>query len=348
MSIVKMQRVAVIGLDADREKLMSQLMDFGAVELTDQNEKLSNEAWAKFTSSGHNPQGEMLYDEKLNKASEALEVLEKYGDLKHPLFKTRRPVKKSQLEDMFSKEREYEEKTDFLLKLNDEIQSLSEEINKLDQDKASLAPWVTYVLPLEITSTKTTDVVMGILPMGTDVESLKKQLEEAVDTIVFKVVGSDKDMYYTAAIYPKDKQEQTMELLKNHGFTQSNFKGFAGTVKENMDRIEADKTTIIEKKEKTTNKVKENSDLEKIIENYYDLMTINLESEEIKSKLLKTKTAFFIEGWIPARCVDKAKDQEPFTWYIVAAAIYLVITLLSQYILKRIDLRATRFERRPS
>lgn len=32
--------------------------------------------------------------------------------------------------------------------------------------------------------------------------------------------------------------------------------------------------------------------------------------------------------------------------YIVAAAI-TVITLLSQYILKRIDLRATRFERRP-
>ncbi len=28
-------------------------------------------------------------------------------------------------------------------------------------------------------------------------------------------------------------------------------------------------------------------------------------------------------------------------------AIYLVITLVSQYILKRIDLRATRFERRP-
>ena len=41
------------------------------------------------------------------------------------------------------------------------------------------------------------------------------------------------------------------------------------------------------------------------------------------------------------------RTQEPFTWYIVAAAIYLVITLLSQYILNRIDLRATRFERRP-
>lgn len=41
------------------------------------------------------------------------------------------------------------------------------------------------------------------------------------------------------------------------------------------------------------------------------------------------------------------RTQQPFTWYIVAAAIYLAITLLSQYLLKRIDLRATRFERRP-
>ena len=41
------------------------------------------------------------------------------------------------------------------------------------------------------------------------------------------------------------------------------------------------------------------------------------------------------------------RTQEPFTWYIIAAAIYLVITLISQYILKRIDLHATRFERRP-
>ncbi|MDI5536230.1 hypothetical protein MJM28_29310, partial [Salmonella enterica subsp. enterica serovar Montevideo] len=37
------------------------------------------------------------------------------------------------------------------------------------------------------------------------------------------------------------------------------------------------------------------------------------------------------------------RTQEPFNWYIIAAAIYLVITLISQYILKRIDLRATRF-----
>ncbi|MCL2899929.1 arginine ABC transporter permease ArtQ [Brenneria tiliae] len=42
------------------------------------------------------------------------------------------------------------------------------------------------------------------------------------------------------------------------------------------------------------------------------------------------------------------RTQEPFTWYVIAAAIYLLITLFSQYVLKRIELRTTRFERRPS
>lgn len=40
-----------------------------------------------------------------------------------------------------------------------------------------------------------------------------------------------------------------------------------------------------------------------------------------------------------------ARTQEPFTWYLIAAAIYLVITLLSQQVLKRIEQRTTRFER---
>lgn len=40
------------------------------------------------------------------------------------------------------------------------------------------------------------------------------------------------------------------------------------------------------------------------------------------------------------------RTQEPFTWYIIAAVIYLVITLASQAVLRSLDKRATRFERR--
>ncbi len=38
------------------------------------------------------------------------------------------------------------------------------------------------------------------------------------------------------------------------------------------------------------------------------------------------------------------RTQQPFTWYLIAAAIYLLVTLVSQYILRRVEQRATRFE----
>ena len=39
------------------------------------------------------------------------------------------------------------------------------------------------------------------------------------------------------------------------------------------------------------------------------------------------------------------RTQEPFTWYTITAAIYLIITLLSQHIIRLISQRASRFER---
>lgn len=54
----------------------------------------------------------------------------------------------------------------------------------------------------------------------------------------------------------------------------------------------------------------------------------------VNDLMLQTKASLLVPG-------------EPFTVHCGGGDL-LVITLLSQYILKRIDLRATRFERRPS
>ncbi|CAM3686004.1 arginine ABC transporter permease ArtQ [Xenorhabdus thuongxuanensis] len=42
------------------------------------------------------------------------------------------------------------------------------------------------------------------------------------------------------------------------------------------------------------------------------------------------------------------RTQEPFTWYMIVAMIYLIITLVSQFILKQLEIRATHFERSAS
>ena len=92
MAIVKMQKVCVIGLDREKEEFISRLMDFGVVELTDQTAKLSDEIWAENVTTDESRDKTARLEEKISRANLALEVIEKYGDLKQPLFATRRRV----------------------------------------------------------------------------------------------------------------------------------------------------------------------------------------------------------------------------------------------------------------
>lgn len=304
MSIINMQRVAVIGLDTEKEKLMNQLMDYGAVELTDQSGKLSEEIWAGSTSIDEDREKAAAIEGKLNRAEQALEVIEKYGDIKHPLFKTRRSVKKSQMGRILEEEKTNEKNVDYLLEMNERIHSLNEKLNKLNQDKASLNPWVNYDPPLEITGTDTTVIFTGVLPAGTDTEKLGALLEKEIETVLFKVVGSDKDMFYTAVLTPEERQDDVLALLKQFGFSQVAFKGMTGTVSENLKRIEGEKNVLKNEINNTASEIGAAAGMKDGIEEYSDILTINLDKEKIRTKLLKTRKTFFIEGWVPERCVS--------------------------------------------
>ena len=94
MSIVKMQKVAVIGLDEHKESIMTRLMDFGAVELTDQKSKLADEEMKELVLLD-DAQGAAELDLKINQAETALAFLEKYDKSRAPLFKTRRAISKA-------------------------------------------------------------------------------------------------------------------------------------------------------------------------------------------------------------------------------------------------------------
>ena len=308
MSIINMQRVAVIGLDTEKEKLMNQLMDFGAVELTDQSGKLSEEIWAGSTSIDEDREKVTALEAKINRAEQALEVIEKYGDIKHPLFKTRRTVKKTQMGQILAEEETNEKNVDYLLGQSDRIHSLNEKLNKLNQDTASLNPWVNYDLPLETTGTETTAIFMGVLPVGTDTAQLAASLEEEIETVLFKVVGSDKDMFYTAALTPEERQDDVLALLKKSGFSQVTFKDMKGTVNENLERIKGEKDVLENEIKETAAEIAAAAGMRDGIEEYSDILTIRLDKEKIRSKLLKTQKTFFIEGWVPKRCVEKASE----------------------------------------
>ena len=132
MAIVKMQRVCVIGLDNEKEEFMSRLMDFGVVELTDQSAKLSDKIWAENVTADESRDETARLEEKISRVNLALEVIEKYGNLKQPLFATRRKVSMQGMRCLMADSgNTIREQVEDILNLNHRINAICERRTKL-------------------------------------------------------------------------------------------------------------------------------------------------------------------------------------------------------------------------
>ena len=311
MAIVKMQRVCVIGLDNEKEEFMSRLMDFGVVELTDQSAKLSDKIWAENVTADESRDETARLEEKISRANLALEVIEKYGNLKQPLFATRRKVSMRGMRCLMADSGDtIREQVEDILNLSNRINAICERRNKLEQDETSLKAWEAYDLPLELAGTKKTLAQTGVLPMGTDTDALAGALagQAETDGTVFKIVHIDKDMYYAAILMLTEQAADVQTILKQYGFSQVTFGTMKGTASENLIRIQGEKDVLREEYEKAAKEAAAKSACKADIEAYADMLTIAADKEKIKTKLLKTKRTFFLEGWIPQRCVKKAAE----------------------------------------
>ena len=115
-------------------------------------------------------------------------------------------------------------------------------------------------------------------------------------------------MYYAAILMLTEQAADVQTILKQYGFSQVTFGTMKGTASENLIRIQGEKDVLREEYEKAAKEAAAKSARKADIEAYADMLTIAADKEKIKTKLLKTKRTFFLEGWIPQKCAKK----EPF------------------------------------
>ena len=178
MSISKMQKLAVIGLDAEKETLMSKLSALGAVELIDQKDKLEDELWQEAAVQDDNMVYAQQLDRKVSQAHAALEIIERFDTSKAPLFATRKRMKRRDVDAIAADLSGVEAEIDRILDYGDEMHRINEAINKMDADLLYLTPWIGYDLPMEETRTKLCAVHKGTFPADRNLDELCGQLEE--------------------------------------------------------------------------------------------------------------------------------------------------------------------------
>ena len=304
MAIIKMQKLAVVGLAQDKEKLMKDLMDIGVLELTEvaSTEESPIEGLARDTDI----KATELPEKKAQTAMSALSVLEKYGGLKEPLIFTRRHIKKQKFMAAGEEASKTEVKISKLLELSEKIKEEEAGVGKAEAEIAAITPWSELDIPLEEKETKTADITLGIAPKAEveNFEGFMQGIDAELTYAVLKQVSEDKDYIYIAVLTGKPETKPLLEAAKQAGFSEVSFPQAVGTPKAYLEKlnkeIEAAGTRIADLKEQ----IKKLSPSKEEIENYADFFAVEADRQRIREKLLKTNSTFMLEGWLPVRTKD--------------------------------------------
>ena len=313
MAIVKMNKLSVIGMIAEKQDLIKSLMDLGIIEITGATDKLQDEDWAGLVTKDGDEDNVAVQDKELTRAANALEVLDKYTKSKKPLFVTRKAITRSEFDEKCTGESKFRKETDELLTLNDRYNQATVQENQATAQIQALTPWLSYDYPLERQSTDHVSIKLGVFPPDADLVALSAKLEEEGYANEITELNRDKQQCYSSVLLFKSDEEQALEILKLSGFTNPGLTYSAGTVAENIKACEEQLALLSGKKEEILKQIQDKACYKEDLEFYHDMLTIKRDEGKIRSSMLNTEKTFTFDGWVPV--ADKERVERALNKY---------------------------------
>lgn len=297
MSIVKMKKLRVIGMAGSRDELLKALQRIGCVEVDEPTDKADRPEWAALTRVDDTA----LADTKtrINELKAALVTLNKYAKGKGGLFTPRPVISEQALFDDSVRDAALSSSSAISAQ-EKRISAIYSEESKLKGQKLSLAPWLELDVPLDVQDTREVDFLFGALSARADYDEAVRELSTATELCQLVPGGKDREFQYVLAICHRDAEETALEVLKRYGFTRSTLRGWAGTARENTaaldKRLGELDGEIAQAKEAIAAESVHREEMKLCI----DRLSQDAWREEIKGRLMESRSAIFFEGWVPA------------------------------------------------
>lgn len=307
MATVELSKFSVIGLNDHKPKILKGLMDLGVVEINNQDAKLTDEDWSSLVEKDGDEVAVYNLDTKISETSNALEALNKYDKGKKPFIKVRKPVKESEFEAALKNRDVIEETVAEVNGIYKEITRLKNEESKINTAIIGLKPWVQYDLPLDMTGTRFTSIVIGTVPAATVVEDVERAVSEKSQGAVVYKVSSDEQQSYLSVVCLNEEKDEVLDVLRLNNFTPIAFNEVSGKANENIAKFQKE----LEEIKKNTSSLEEQLSQMAVdkpdVEMLHDDYIIERDKAKILSSIVKTKTAFYFDGWLPKEKEDDVK-----------------------------------------
>lgn len=298
-----MKKLTVFAYADDSEAVIRKLMNLRCVEISEQDKSDANAILPLERISCDSKRAEL--EASLVRISDAINILDVYTRRKKSLFKPKINVKK----DKFVSDG-YADKARFTVdeanKAINRQNEIKNEIAKLVAERAAVAPWVGYDLPLNMTRTECTDIILGVLPAGSDLGVIGRELYVA--GAVADNLRSDATGIYVALVCHRGDSQNVLGVLSKYGFVRLTFNAIKVTATEHIAALNKKIAALENEAEALTGKLVGLADNILSVEVLYDVEQTSLTAIQNKEKLLQSGSVVIITGWLPEKTEAKVRE----------------------------------------
>jgi len=297
MAIVKMKKLRLLGLAEEKDALLKDLQLAGCVEIADAGGDLS----AADTAERFRRCSSALTEHRTAAAqlTAALATLNACAPAKGKLLAPKPDVTSARLFDDKTLA-EARKTADRINALSADINAAKGELGRLQTERAALEPWQTLDLPLEVSGTDTTDVLLGAMPAATPFGEAEAAAAAADEMSWLRLVSADKSAQYVVLVCHKQATEAVLAALREYSFSRVAFPDRTGTAAANIEALDASAAALDERLAADTDAIFDQADKREKLQLAADRMTLDIQRDEAEEKLYTADSVFALRGWVPA------------------------------------------------
>lgn len=311
MSIVKMKKVQLVALNAERASLLHELQKLGCVELRPTE---TPEGFLSPVIGGTTEEQIHALRRQQTETNEALKHLKKYAYEKSGLFAEKELISET---DFFADIREDAQRAvGSILEAVQSLNQLLDSRNNLISQAESLLLWRDLPVPLETRETHGTHVFIGSVSASHSLDALSQAFETAgVEVGLLESGKSEADVRQfpglqaisaeanrerigILAVCMKGNAARAEAVLHDFGYEGVPGGILKGTAAENLARIGSELDEAERDEREIRDYLKDCGQQRRLLKLWYDRLTMELDAAEAKRDLLLTERAFALTGWV--------------------------------------------------
>lgn len=293
MSIVKMNKVTIIGTKDKQEEILRDIMRKGFVQIEDSSYLAEDEEYKNIFNKVDKNEEIVALNKRKEQVEKAIECIKRINKIKKPLFYSK-PYYKEITEEEADKLYIEAEKVNNIQKQIDELESKKLDIeNKLKQ----LIPWQKLEISVDLTSVKYIKLILGKIPNKYKIEQIEIALGKEISKYSLNIINKDKQYSYICITTNETDENFARRILKKYEFIEENVLNKEKTVEQEIKEINVQINKIKENIEALKKEIEPIEILD--LENLYDYIENQKELKRAQKNLVTTQNTFYLEGWIP-------------------------------------------------